>query len=236
MIGQIAAVHFQSYQLALDMAKRAERALRSSNSAMTTSFHVEGGYWDSLKKGLLAGERLQLDLRRMDAAYVEQNRREYELTKHVSLRQLDPLALLALKATGACDVALPEWLFDLDCPGHYLRRIRSGRPLDPLRRRALCQRQLHRVAASQHGALLAAGGSGYARDGADALRFVDQFGAIQSVVTSRGPKDSGLFETGCADERLLPFEGCGVIGEWRLELPRELRQFDYETISDVVIH
>lgn len=28
MIGQIAAVHFQSYQLALDMAKKAERALQ----------------------------------------------------------------------------------------------------------------------------------------------------------------------------------------------------------------
>lgn len=77
-------------------------------------------------------------------------------------------------------------------------------------------------------------GEGYARDGADALRFVDRFGGIQSVVTIRGTNDNGLFESSAGDDRLLPFEGCGVIGAWRLELPRELRQFDYETISDVI--
>ena len=38
------------------------------------------------------------------------------------------------------------------------------------------------------------------------------------------------------DERYLPFEGCGAISTWRLELPKEVRQFDYNTISDVVLH
>ena len=33
----------------------------------------------------------------------------------------------------------------------------------------------------------------------------------------------------------LPFEGAGVISKWRLELP-QLKQFDYNTISDVIIH
>lgn len=33
----------------------------------------------------------------------------------------------------------------------------------------------------------------------------------------------------------MPFEGCGVIRKWRLELPA-FRQFDYHTISDVIIH
>ena len=61
----------------------------------------------------------------MSSAYLDQNKREYELNKHVSLRQLDPLALLELKATGTCEVTLPEWLFDLDGPGHYLRRLKT---------------------------------------------------------------------------------------------------------------
>ena len=30
----------------------------------------------------------------------------------------------------------------------------------------------------------------------------------------------------------LPFEGSGAIGQWRLELPVTIRQFDYGTISD----
>ena len=58
-------------------------------------------------------------------AYHENNKREYELTKHVSLRQLNPLALLTFKATGACEVTVPEWVFDLDNPGHYMRRIKN---------------------------------------------------------------------------------------------------------------
>ncbi len=86
---------------------------------------IQFGYWDGLKKGLLAGERLSNDLRRMEAAWYEQNTRRLELTKHVSLAQVDPLALVRLKTTGACDVTLPEWLFDLDHPGHYQRRIKT---------------------------------------------------------------------------------------------------------------
>lgn len=37
------------------------------------------------------------------------------------------------------------------------------------------------------------------------------------------------------DERYLPFEGAGVTSKWRLELP-QFCQFDYNTISDVVVH
>jgi hypothetical protein len=45
-----------------------------------------------------------------------------------------------------------------------------------------------------------------------------------------------MFELNFRDERYLPFEGVGVISSWRLELPGDLRQFDYKTISDVVLH
>src|SRR5262245_66598782 len=61
----------------------------------------------------------------MEMTYHENNKRELELTRHVSLRQLDPLALLSLKATGSCTMNVPEWLYDRDCPGHYMRRIKS---------------------------------------------------------------------------------------------------------------
>ena len=65
-------------------------------------------------------------------------------------------------------------------------------------------------------------------------RFTDNFGAIQSIVTSSAQNDSGLFETNLRDERYLPFEGAGVISEWRIELPGDFRAFDYE--PDVVLH
>ena len=69
---------------------------------LSDSVFIRFGYWDSLKKGLLAGERLGHGLKRMEAAYLEQNRREYELSKTVSLALLDPAALVRLKQTGEC--------------------------------------------------------------------------------------------------------------------------------------
>ena len=50
---------------------------------------------------------------------------EYELTKHVSLRLHFPLEFLRLQATGSCEIEVPEWMFDLDYPGHYMRRIKN---------------------------------------------------------------------------------------------------------------
>ena len=80
-------------------------------------------------------------------------------------------------------------------------------------------------------------GGKYARDlENEDSRFVDSFGAIQSIVTSSAQNDSGMFETNLRDERYLPFEGSGVISDWRIQLPKNFRQFDYETISDVILH
>jgi hypothetical protein len=52
-----------------------------------------------LHEGLLAGERLHLSLRQMERAYLCENTREYELTKHFSLRLHFPLEFLRLKET-----------------------------------------------------------------------------------------------------------------------------------------
>ncbi|MGH8546688.1 MAG: neuraminidase-like domain-containing protein, partial [Gammaproteobacteria bacterium] len=124
MVSQLSALYFQSYQLAYDLAKRAERAYRHE-LGLTVSNFIQFGYWDSLKKGLLAGEKLHHDLKRLDVAYLEENKREYELTKHVSLAMLQPEALVRLRETGECFFHVPEVIFDLDYPGHYMRRIKS---------------------------------------------------------------------------------------------------------------
>ncbi|HYV06357.1 MAG TPA: neuraminidase-like domain-containing protein, partial [Blastocatellia bacterium] len=99
MAGQISGIYFQSYQLAYDVAKGSERAFRFE-LGLDDSNLIQFGYWDSLKKGLLAGERLSHDLKRMEIAYLDQNKREYELTKHISIALLDPVALIKLKETG----------------------------------------------------------------------------------------------------------------------------------------
>lgn len=169
-------------------------------------------------------------------AYHDNNKRELELTKHVSLRQLNPVALLTLKATGTCQVTIPEWLYDLDCPGHYMRRLKSVAlsipsvigPYTSIN----CSLSLLRSSLRKSPI-----GDPYGRVSED-NRFVDYIGAVQSIVTSTGQNDSGMFETNLRDERFLPFEGAGAESTWKLELPdpQYYPAFDYATISDVILH
>ena len=173
----------------------------------------------------------------MDAAYLDKNKREYEITKHVSLMQLDPMKLLLLRETGQCEVSLPEALLDMDFPGHFLRRIKSVSLTIPCvtgpYSSVPCTLTLlnHSLRHNSNSA------GNYARSiENDDPRFTDSFGAIQSIVTSSAQNDSGMFETNLRDERYLPFEGAGVISSWRIELPSKFRQFDYDTISDVILH
>ncbi|MFN0088301.1 MAG: neuraminidase-like domain-containing protein [Blastocatellia bacterium] len=236
MAAQISAVYFQSYQLAFDAARRAERAYRYELGLENSNF-IQFGYWDSLKKGLLSGERLAHDLRRMEAAHLDQNRREYEITRHLSLAMLDPLALIRLRETGQCFVDLPETLFDMDYPGHYLRRIKTVSLTIPCVTGPYTSINCTLTLLANSVRRAANPSSPYPRivEGDDP-RFADSVGAIQSIATSSAQNDSGMFELNFRDERYLPFEGAGAISRWRVELPLETNRFDRGTISDVVIH
>ena len=238
MVSQVSGLYFQSYQLAYDVARRAERAYRHELGLKDSSF-IEFGYWDGLKKGLLAGERLYHDLKRMETSYLDQHKREYEITKHVSLAMLHPQALVSLKESGSCFFELPEAIFDMDHPGHYLRRITSvslsipcvaGPYTSVSAKLTLLGNRIRRDPQAK------ADGSDYAWRGADDPRFAYDVGGIQSIVTSTGREDGGVFELSFRDERYLPFEGPGVVSSWRLQLSSTLRQFDHDTISDVVVH
>jgi hypothetical protein len=78
-----------------------------------------------LKKGLQSADLLLHDIKRMETSYLDKNKREYEVTKHISLALADPLALIRLRATGVCDFEIPEALYDMDHPGQYFRRLKS---------------------------------------------------------------------------------------------------------------
>jgi hypothetical protein len=224
----------QCFQFAFDVAKKAERALQHELGNPDVSF-LQFGYLAG-KEGLLAGEKLYLDIKRMEMAYHDLNVREYELTKHASLLQVDPRALMELRATGRCKVSLPEELFDLDCPGHYFRRIRSVALSIPSvvgpYTSVNCTMTLLKSSIRKS----AVTGDVYARDGAEDDRFSDYYGSLQSVVTSAAQNDSGLFGVNPGDERYQPFELSGAISDWQLELPADVRQFDYDTITDVILH
>jgi hypothetical protein len=231
MQGQISSLYFQAYKLAFEMARKAERAFGHELGVFDASY-IQFGYWDSLKKGLLAGERLQSDLRRMEAAYLEQNAREYEITKHVSLSALDPAALILLRATGQCEVEIPEWVFNLDYSGHCMRRIKSLALSVPCVAGPYTSVNCTLTQLSSKVRLPDSDSSDYGA----ATNFHEYFGSLQTIVTSSGREDSGLFEVNLHDERYLPFEGTGAISRWRVELPIESNQFDLWTVADVILH
>ena len=237
---EVKGLYGQVFQFAFDIAKKAERALQHELGDPNLSF-IQYGYLAG-KEGLLAGEKLHFDIKRMEMAFHELNQREYELTKHVSVLQIAPDALLRLRMTGRCTLSLPEELFDFDCPGHYFRRIRT------VALSILCVTgpytsvncTLRLTKSTIRKSALATQEYPRAANGDDA-RFEDHYGNAQAIVTSSGQNDSGLFETNLRDERYLPFEGSGVISEWQLELPanpsaREPCPFDYQTIADVILH
>lgn len=249
MKGQVAQVYFQSYQLAYDLAKKAERCYCFELGISSSNF-IKFGYWDNLKKGLLSGEKLQYDLRRLENAYLEQDRRELELTKHFSLAMINPLALIKLRETGKCFFSLFEELFDLDYPGHYFRRIKSvsiSLPCiaGPYTTIACSLRLLNNHIRIQTGIA-----DGYVHNSEDGVwtndsRFVQNNISLKAIATSSAQNDSGVFELNFRDERYLPFEGAGVISDWTIDLfndmnnadfGKSLRQFDYSTISDAIIH
>lgn len=237
MQGEISRLYYEYYRFAFDIARKAERTMKHElmRPELDAQDFVKFNYWDGGRKGLLAGEAMHLDVKRMEMAYHDHNKRELELTRHVSLRQLDPGALVALRLTGMCTFNVPEWLFDRDCPGHYMRRIKNVAVSVPSVvgpytgvhcTLTLLESSIRRSPT----------GAAYLRAGSEDPRFVDYAGGAQSIVTSSGTNDSGLFETNLRDERFLPFEGAGAISKWQLELPGKYRAFDYGTIADVILH
>ncbi|MEM9694575.1 MAG: insecticidal toxin protein, partial [Myxococcota bacterium] len=237
---EVKGLYAQCYDLAYDVARRAERALQHELGD-TSLTYLQPSYLGG-REGLLAGEKLFLDLKRMELSYMELNQRQYELTKSVSVLQLDPMALLMLRRTGRCTVTLPETLFDFDGPGHYFRRIRTVAVSVP------CVTGPH-VSVNCTLTLLKSSirtspqlrDNTYGRLDTEDDRFDDYFGRSSAIVTSTGQRDPGQFEETLGDERYLPFENAGAISEWQLELPGDPSagdplQFDYDTITDVVLH
>jgi peptidoglycan hydrolase-like protein with peptidoglycan-binding domain len=239
MVGKVSGVFFQCYQMAYDLAKRAE-ACYQFELGVPQSNYIQFGYWDSLKQGLLSGERLFQDLKRLEMAYLDQNLREYEISKSISLLLLDPSAFVSLKLTGQCIIALPEAFFDLDYPGHYMRRIRNVSltvqcvtgPYTSVNCTLTLLQSRFRLNNN-----LSSGASPYAEKpiGSD-TRFSYSFSSTESIATSTAQNDSGLFEVNFRDDRYLPFEGAGVISQWQLCMPLDCNACDFETITDLVFN
>ncbi len=244
---ETAALYHQMYELAVQEANQAQRAFNYERGFTERRF-LPDPIWDNLHEGLLAGERLTLSVRQMEKAYYDENAREYELTKHISLRTHFPFSYLQLLATGKCEIEIPEWMFDMDYPGQYMRRIKNMSITIPCVAGPYtgvhCRLTLLSSATRADPRLIdpppACCDDPREVNGYDALpdddRIVRQYAAKEAIATSTAQNDPGLFELTFRDERYLPFEFSGAVSRWRIELPQENNPFDLETVSDVILH
>lgn len=242
MVSTLSTTYFQSYQLAYQMCKQVERCYQFELGIFDSSF-IQFGYWDSLHKGLLAGETLNHDLRSMQSSYLQENNRRYELSRFIPLSKLNPNPLPQLLATGACDFDLPETLFDGDYPGHYNRRLvrvsatvvypNPGK-FDNVKATFTLVANQVRVSTDTT--------VGYPENpvGSDPRFVYNYAGVPQKIVLGNAQDDPGLFENQIhyqiTDPRYLPFENGGTISSWHLDMNQQNNEIDLSKVTDVVVH
>jgi hypothetical protein len=223
----------QAFDAALSMARMTEQAYRAERP--DDDMLLSGKYWDTDNAGLLAGERLLADLQSLERRYIEKNYRQLEIEQTFSLAQHAPDALQALRLTGECRFDIPEWFFDLTYPGQYRRRLKAARLTIPC-----VTGRYTNVGATLHlerseirltvPPLRTSPPPTLPKPTPLSLRHT------VAIASSKAQYDSGVFDFTFRDERYMPFEGAGAISSWRLSLPKALRVFDYDTISDVMVH
>jgi Tc toxin complex TcA C-terminal TcB-binding domain len=244
MAGKISGLYFQYYKLALDMAKYAERAFQFERGIKETEVNfIQPAYWDSRHKGLLAGHGLAYDLDRMQKAFIETDARRFEISKQVSMLELDPMQFLKLKANNKCEFSFTEALFDYDFQGHYNRQIKTitikfvgaeGEGINA----TLTQLSHKTVLEADTKAVK------YLLSPKDQppLTIRNDWKASQQIALSYTDpdnmyeKNNGMFELNFSSDRYLPFEGTGAVSDWLLELGGKRGSYDLGLLTDVIIH
>ncbi len=217
----------QAFDSALSFARMTEQAYRAERS--DDEAPLGGNYWDATNAGLLAGERLMVDLQNLELQYIEKNYRQLEVEQSFSLAQFAPKELASLRMGGECAFTVPEWFFDLTYPGQYRRRLKAVRLTIP------CVTGPY----TNVGASLRLENSRIRVFNEAQRQYVLETVPLRHTVgiaASKAQYDAGVFDFNFRDERYMPFEGAGAFSTWELSLPKTLRAFDYATISDVILH
>lgn len=240
LTGQLSALYYQAYDAVLSLCLSAQACWQYEMGDMTSTF-IQTGAWNDSYHGLLVGETLMLNLQQMESAWLSRNTRRMELTKTISLKQLDSDAFTNLVTDGKTQFSLSESLFDNDYPGHYLRQIKFVTVSLPA---LVGPYQDVRMTLTQSGSrtLLKADidGVNYLNDSTkgSASNIVTNLRASQQIAVSQGMNDSGMFMLNFGDERYLPFEGTGAISDWQISFPNATsaeQQALLKSLNDVII-
>ncbi|WP_216912978.1 neuraminidase-like domain-containing protein [Nocardia noduli] len=214
--------------IGFDLAHDAQICYRAERDPKDLTNFVTVGPAASAEAELLSGHRLMACLQEMNRSFIATSPVGPQLTKHISLREIDPVALQLLRETGTTTFKIDELWFDLDHPAHYDRRIVSVAVSIPCVTGPM----------AGVGGTLTLTDAWRRRTDSDDPGLLEQetpLVGVKSIALSSGRDDSGRFEIRVDDPLYHPFEGLGAVSRWDLTLPAMLRKFNYRTISDVVL-
>jgi hypothetical protein len=180
-----------------------------------------------------------MSLQQMYGQYVQHNRRDLEIRKTVSLKDLsgkDPGSTInkpwaqikqSLVGTGMCEFELTQPMFDDDYAGqnHYLRRIKTisvtlPAVLGPYQDiRAVLKQTYSKVEMAP-----TVGSS-----------VKENLRSSQQIALSSSLEDNGMFQLNFQDERYLPFEYTGAISRWILTFP-DGQDDILQRLPDIILH
>jgi hypothetical protein len=208
---------------AIGAAYMAERALSFELQREVNMIRFD--YYDPRRDGMLGASQLATDVAALENTRLEQQGRQLQLTKNLSLASLMPADFEAFReGAGRFPFrTLLSW-FDQDYPGHYLRLIKSVRltvvalvpPLDGVH-----------ASLTNNGISKVVTGHPFEET---TIRTNPEGAAYTAPYQA-----TGVFQLDYAGEFRLPFEGGGVEADWVLELPRAANPFDFRTIADVIM-
>ncbi len=236
---KFAGFYHTAYTTAQSLCQAAEACWQYEMGDFTRTF-IRPGAWNASYRGLGAGEELKMSLQQMHSQYLQNNRRDLEIRKTVSLKDLkdkDPgdnlnktwaEIKLSLIQHGTCAFELTSAMFEEDYAGenHYLRRIKTisvtlPACLGPYQDiRAVLRQTYSRVEMA-----------------ATPGNVKENLRASQQIALSTSLEDNGMFQLNFQDERYLPFEYTGAISRWSLIFPNhEAQMAMLQSLTDIIVH
>jgi hypothetical protein len=222
------------------MAQLAENQLAFERQESSAAY-IQADYWEAPsdnstqdssgkapdRRGLTGSARLLQDIYQLDQYAFDTNTRKQQLSKTISLSQLDPFAFQRFREAGILNFSTPMELFDRDFPGHYLHLIRRVRtsvialiPPNQGIRATLSSTGLSRVVIK-----------------GDLFQKINLRRDPETIALSSPINATGLFEleAQAPSEMLLPFEGNGVDTSWEFRMLKASNLLDYGAIADVLL-
>ncbi len=230
---------FRKYvQLLIDVAKMAEKAYHFEIGGKTeyNEEFVQNDYWENLRKGLLAPEKILLDLRRMEKAYLEKDWHEIEITRPISLKDLytfkegnttSVVALECLKSSGECSFKIDVDLFKADFENFYFHRIKDIRLVVRVNNESVYYLNTELSLKNSFVDLCK-----NAQNDEDFRSLGDK----ETFATSAANKEPRMFDFRASSDKRNLFEGSGAISEWELKITGLNKIDETYPIEDVVIY